>query len=159
MPLLPAVTACAPTVTVAFAIGVLGVTAPCSTTVTVTAAMSASERSTVDGVITPCSSTVTGTVTTRPSFATVTVPSVGAGTSGTVAWPSLPVVASCFFPSLSTMVTVAPSTLVPLSVTVTGTDAVAFASAISLGAALPLPSTARVTVPSVYPALEAVTPL
>ena len=156
--MLPAVTACAPTVTVAFAIGVLGVTAPCSTTVTVTSATFASERSTVDGVIVPCSSTVTGTVTTRPSFSTVTVPSVGAGTSGTVAWPSLPVVASCFFPSLSTMVTVAPSTLVPLSVTVTGTDAVAFASAIGAGLATPAASTARVTVFATYPAADAFAP-
>ena len=135
------------------------VVVPFSTTVTVTVAMFASDRSTVDGVIPPCSSTFTGTVTTLLSFFTVTVPAVGTGTSFTVASPLPSVVASCFFPSSSTMVTVAPSTLVPLSVTVTGTDAVAFASAISLGAALPLPSTARVTVPSVYPALEAVTPL
>ena len=48
---------------------------------------------------------------------------MGRGTSGTAALPSAPVVASCFFPSLSTIVTVAPSTLLPLSVTVTATGA------------------------------------
>ena len=156
--MLPAVTACAPTVTVAFAIGVLGVTAPCSTTVTVTSATFASERSTVDGVITPCSSTVTGTVTTRPSFSTVTVPSVGAGTSGTVAWPSLPVVASCFFPSSSTMVTVAPSTLFPPSVTVTVTGAVFLSSILSGLTAVPASFTFSSTVSFKYPVATAFTP-
>ena len=112
--------ACAPTVTVAPAITFSGV-APASTTVTLTGHTFASERSTVAGSITPCSSTLTGTVTTLSPFATVTVPAVGRGTSGTAAWPSLPVVASCFFPSLPTMVTVAPATLAPLSVTVTAT--------------------------------------
>ena len=53
------------------------VVVPFSTTVTVTGAMFASDRSTVAGVIPPCSSTFTGTVTTFPSFSTVTVPSVG----------------------------------------------------------------------------------
>ena len=83
---------------------------------------------------------------------------MGTGTSFTVASPSLFVVASCFFPSLPTMVTVAPSTLVPSFVTVTATVAV-FTSSILLGAKLPSLSTFRVTVLSAYPAADAVTPV
>ena len=53
------------------------VVVPFSTTFTFTSAMFPSDRSTVAGVISPRSFTVTGTVTTFPSFFTVTVPSVG----------------------------------------------------------------------------------
>ena len=120
--------------------------------------MFASDRSTVAGVIAPCSSTFTGTVTTFPSFSTVTVPSVGTGTPCTVVLPSAPVVASCFFPSSSTMVTLAPSTPVPPSVTVTATGAV-FLSSILFGVTLPSSFTFRVTVSFKYPDAVAVTPL
>ena len=78
--------------------------------------------------------TVTGTVTTLPSFSTVTVPTVGTGTSCTEAPPFPSDVAAWDFPSLSTMVTVAPATLAPLSVTVTSTLLFAFfLSSILLG--------------------------
>ena len=135
------------------------VVVPFSTTVTVTSTMSVLEMSTVDGVITPCSSTVTGTVTTFPSFATVTVPAVGTGTPCTVVLPSAPVVASCFFPSSSTMVTLAPSTPVPPSVTVTATGAVFLSSILSGLTAVPAAFTVRATVSFKYPAADAVTPL
>ena len=130
-----------------------------STTFRTTPRASASEIFTAPGVICPSASTFTGTVTTLPSFSTVTVPSVGAGTPGTTAWPSLPVVASCFFPSLSTMVTVAPSTLVPPSVTVTVTEATFLSSPIVAGVGFPSESTTSCTLASLYPSAPAFTPL
>ena len=128
-----------------------------STTFRTTSCASASEISTVAGVICPLASTFTGTVTTLPSFSTVTVPTVGTGTSSTEALPSLPVVAAWDFPSLSTMVTVALATLLPLSVTLTSTLLFAFfLSSILLGWYFSsCIYAAKSTYASSYPAAEA----
>ena len=84
---------------------------------------------------------------------------MGTGTPCTVVLPSAPVVASCFFPSSSTMVTVAPSTLFPPSVTVTATGAVFLSSILSGLTAVPAAFTVRATVSFKYPVADAVTPL
>ena len=85
-------TACAPTVTVAPTMGFAG-SDPSSTTLTVTARTFSSAMLTGVGVIHPSGNTFTGTVTTLPSFSTVTVPAVGVGTSFMAARPSVPVIA------------------------------------------------------------------
>ena len=148
------VPSCTPTVTVAPAMGTSGL-AFFSTTFTGTAR---SVRS--FGFISPFASTVTGTSSFRVSpstvAVTVTFPSVGTGTLGSVTLPSPSVSVSVYdFPSLSTRVTVAPG----FTPTSTGSNAF-FSSSITPGFAWPAASTVSFTpVLERYPVLMAATPV
>ena len=129
----------AATVTVPFGMG----TAHSSTTVMITGTIF--WMSIVFRFAFPSSSTVTGTDTSLSPALTVSVPSVGASTFGMTALPSEPVVFLYSFPFSSTIVTVAPDTPAPLSVTVIVTSLTGV-SLIVLGFAMPLWSTFRITV-------------